>query len=158
MATEYGLRLRAARKRAKMTQIEASKASGIPQSTISTSERESHGSSETPVYAKLYGVDAHWLATGEGEMLPVSSKVEASNVTALPAPALRSLDDVLAELQTVVDGLSPLLQDAGRAVLIKWINGQASRGDAVATLEGLRQASATPVAGGGSGTEKQRAA
>ena len=158
MATEYGLRLRAARKRAKMTQIEASKASGIPQSTISTSERESHGSSETPVYAKLYGVDAHWLATGEGEMLPVSSKVEAYNVTALPAPALRSLDDVLAELQTVVDGLSPLLQDAGRAVLIKWINGQASRGDAVATLEGLRQASATPVSGGGSGTEKQRAA
>lgn len=69
MATEYGLRLRAARKYAKMTQIAASKASGIPQSTISTSERESHGSSETPVYAKLYGVDAHWLATGEGEML-----------------------------------------------------------------------------------------
>ncbi len=69
MATEYGLRLRAARKHAKMTQTEASKASGIPQSTISTSERESHGSSETPVYAKLYGVDAHWLATGEGEML-----------------------------------------------------------------------------------------
>ena len=158
MATEYGLRLRAARKRAKMTQIEASKASGIPQSTISTSERESHGSSETPVYAKLYGVDAHWLATGEGEMLPAGSQVEASNVTALPTPALRSLDDVLAELQTVVDGLSPLLQDAGRAVLIKWINGQASRGDAVATLEGLRQASATPVSGGGSGTEKQRAA
>lgn len=103
-------------------------------------------------------VNPHWLATGEGEMLPAGSQVEASNVTALPTPALRSLDDVLAELQTVVDGLSPLLQDAGRAVLIKWINGQASRGDAVATLEGLRQASATPVAGGGSGTEKQRAA
>lgn len=80
MATEYGLRLRAARKHAKMTQIEASKASGIPQSTISTSERESHGSSETPVYAKLYGVDAHWLATGEGEMLPAGRQVEPSNV------------------------------------------------------------------------------
>lgn len=79
MATEYGLRLRAARKHAKMTQIEASKASGIPQSTISTSERESHGSSETPVYAKLYGVDAHWLATGEGEMLP-AGRTEGSNV------------------------------------------------------------------------------
>lgn len=83
------------------------------------------------------------LSTGEGEMLPAGSKVEASNVTALPAPALRSLDDVLAELQTVVDSLSPLLQDAGRAVLHKWLDGQASRGDAVATLEGLRQASAS---------------
>lgn len=84
MATEYGLRLRAARKHAQMTQVEASKASGIPQSTISTSERESHGSSETPVFAKLYGVDAHWLATGEGEMVPAGGRVEASNVT--PAP------------------------------------------------------------------------
>jgi len=82
------------------------------------------------------------LATGEGEMLAAGGRIEASNLTALPAPTPRGLDGVLAELQTVVDGLSPLLQDAGRAVLIKWMNGQASRSDAVATLERLQQASA----------------
>ena len=84
MATEYGARLRTARKYAKLTQIQASKASGIPQSTISTAEREGYGSADTPVYAKTYGVDAHWLATGEGQMLPYGGKAEASNV--IPAP------------------------------------------------------------------------
>ena len=140
MATEYGLRLRAARKYAQMTQIEASKASGIPQSTISTSERESHGSSETPVFAKLYGVDAHWLATGEGEMAPTGGRVEASNVVALPPS--RRIVDTLDELQAVVGQLSPLLQDAGRSVLHKWMDGQVSAAEAAATLEGLLQASA----------------
>ena len=123
-----------------MTQVEASKASGIPQSTISTSERESHGSSETPVYAKLYGVDAHWLATGEGEMLPTGSRVEPSNIVTLP-PA-RRIVDTLDELQAVVGQLSPLLQDAGRSVLHKWTDGQVSAAEAAATLEGLLQASA----------------
>lgn len=80
MATEYGLRLRSARKHAGMTQVQASKASGIPQSTISTAEREGHGSADTPVFAKMYGVDSHWLATGEGEMLPAGSRSEPSNV------------------------------------------------------------------------------
>ncbi len=83
MATEYGKRLKAARLRAGMTQVKASVLSGIPQSSISTSERESHGSADTPVFAKLYGVDSHWLATGEGEMLP-QQRTEASNV--VPAP------------------------------------------------------------------------
>ena len=80
MATEYGLRLKSARKHAGMTQVQASKASGIPQSTISTAEREGHGSADTPVFAKMYGVDSHWLATGEGEMLPAGGRSEPSNV------------------------------------------------------------------------------
>lgn len=69
MATEYGQRLRAARKHAGFTQEEAGKRTGIAQSTISTAERVGNGSADTPVYAKAYGVDAHWLATGEGTML-----------------------------------------------------------------------------------------
>jgi SOS-response transcriptional repressor LexA len=84
MATEYGTRLKSARKHAGLTQVQASKASGIPQSTISTAEREGYGSADTPVFAKMYGVDSHWLATGEGEMLPAGGRVESSNVT--PAP------------------------------------------------------------------------
>lgn len=82
MATEYGARLRAARKHAGLTQVEASKKTGIPQSTISTAEREGQGSADTPVYAKAYGVDAHWLATGDGDMLQVTAtRVKLSGVT-----------------------------------------------------------------------------
>lgn len=157
----YGSRLNAALERKKRSRADLAKAIGrTPQAIgqVINGMTKALTAANNSLAAIYLDVNPHWLATGEGEMLPAGSQVEASNVTALPTPALRSLDDVLAELQTVVDGLSPLLQDAGRAVLIKWINGQASQGDAVATLEGLRQASATPVAGGGSGTEKQRAA
>lgn len=76
MATEYGSRLRTARKLAGLTQTDLGTKTGIPQSTISTAEREGHGSSETPVYAKALGVDPHWLATGEGEMLAVAPNAQ----------------------------------------------------------------------------------
>lgn len=78
MATEYGNRLRIARKKAGLTQIELSKVTGIAQSTISTAEREGYGSGETPVYAKVCGVSALWLATGEGPMEPVTA---TANIT-----------------------------------------------------------------------------
>lgn len=86
MATEYGTRLKSARKHAGLTQVQASKASGIPQSTISTAEREGYGSADTPVFAKMYGVDSHWLATGEGEMLPVGGSVGAVTVSESSLP------------------------------------------------------------------------
>lgn len=68
MTSEYGTRLRTARKHAGLTQAELSKATGIAQSTISTAERVGNSSGDTPVYAKACGVDAHWLATGQGAM------------------------------------------------------------------------------------------
>lgn len=52
MTTDYGKRLRAARKHAELKQVELSKLTGIPQSTISTAERLGNGSAETPIYAK----------------------------------------------------------------------------------------------------------
>jgi transcriptional regulator with XRE-family HTH domain len=67
MATEYGKRLRSARKEAGLTQVGLSELTGIPQSTISTAEREGHGSSDTSTYALFCGVNPHWLATGEGD-------------------------------------------------------------------------------------------
>lgn len=69
MATKYGIRLKAARKHAKLTQIKLSEITGIPQSTISTAENFGNGSTETTVYAMACGVNAHWLATGDGSML-----------------------------------------------------------------------------------------
>jgi len=67
MATEYGKRLRSARKEAGLTQVKLSELTGIPQSTISTAEREAQGSSDTSTYALYCGVSPHWLATGEGD-------------------------------------------------------------------------------------------
>lgn len=73
MATEYGQRLRAARKYAGLTQEQLRDKTGIAQSTISSAERDGLGSAETPVYAKACGVSALWLATGEGEMVPTQA-------------------------------------------------------------------------------------
>jgi len=75
--TEFGERLWSARKHAGLTQKQVEKLTGIPQSTSSTAERAGDSSTDTAVYAKLYCVNAHWLATGEGDMLD-------SNVT--PGP------------------------------------------------------------------------
>jgi transcriptional regulator with XRE-family HTH domain len=69
MATEYGKRLRAARKYAGLTQVQLAEKSGSPQSSISTAEREGYGSTETAVYANICGVNAVWLTNGSGEML-----------------------------------------------------------------------------------------
>jgi len=104
MATEYGSRLRAARKHAQLTQMGLSEKTGVPQSTISTAERLGHGSAETPIYAKACGVDSHWLATGDGEMLqaPETSNDVFNVMTARESDLLynfRSLtDDDQAEL------------------------------------------------------------
>jgi SOS-response transcriptional repressor LexA len=100
MATEYGSRLKKARNHAGMTQMQASAKTGIPQSTISTAEREGHGSGDTPVYAKTYGVDAHWLATGEGEMLPSHDLIrEAANISPGPDIKGRGSYPVLTDIQ-----------------------------------------------------------
>lgn len=134
-----------------------SKKSGVKVGTISAIEmRESRRSQFAPQLAVAFGLTVEQLMAddvsaclspasgglGEAESNQVTGAPEESNVTVMPAPAPRGLDGVLAELEAVVDGLSPLLQDAGRAVLVKWLNRQASRSDVVATLEGLRQASA----------------
>lgn len=71
MATEYGRRLKQARTEAGLTQKELSSRTGIAQSTISTAEREGHGSADTPIYALACGVTALWLANGDGPKHPV---------------------------------------------------------------------------------------
>lgn len=58
----------------------------------------------------------------------------------LPYAPKRGLSSVLTELQTVIDdGLPPLLQDAARMVLSKWLHGQASLAAVVAAIEGMQQ-------------------
>lgn len=142
-------RLRYAREQKGWTQTQLAVAADVSQGTIGNIEsgaRQSKGS--LPKISKALGISHDWLADGEGEMLPTGSKVEASNVTKLPAPVARGVTDTLAELQAIVDGLSPLLRNAGRSVLHQWLDGQTNLADVAATLEGLQQASAgaTPAA------------
>lgn len=68
MATDYGSRLQKARKAKGLTQVQLSKLTGIPQSTISTAETDGQGSAETAVFAEALDVHPVWLATGKGEM------------------------------------------------------------------------------------------
>lgn len=74
--------------------MQASKATGIPQSTISTAEREGFGSPDTPVYARAYGVDAHWLATGEGEMLADQNLIRSGDNVS-PGPSITGMVPIL---------------------------------------------------------------
>lgn len=89
MSTDFGNRLRAAQKHAKKTQQQVAKEVGMGQGTLSELMKIGTGSAFTTQIAKACGVDAHWLATGEGEMLlaPIAT---GKPVTALgnvtPAP------------------------------------------------------------------------
>lgn len=69
MATDYGNRLRAAVKHAKLTQKGLASKVGVAQGSISELMSIGHGSAYTVQFAAACGVNAHWLATGEGEML-----------------------------------------------------------------------------------------
>lgn len=65
----YSQRLKAARKHAKLTQAELSKAVGITQTSISDLERgKSASSTFSASIARICGVSALWLETGEGKM------------------------------------------------------------------------------------------
>jgi len=67
--TSYGHRLAAARALKNVTQHQLSKLSGVSQATIGSAESTGRGSLHTAQFAKILGVDAFWLATGEGQMV-----------------------------------------------------------------------------------------
>ena len=75
MATDFGTRIKTARKHAKLTQVQLAAAVGLKQSTISEAESTAFTSSYTAQIANACRVNAHWLATGEGDMLAGTSLV-----------------------------------------------------------------------------------
>jgi len=113
MATEYGNRLRQARKHAGLNQTQLAKKTGLAQSTISSAERLGNGSTDNAVYAKACGVSAHWLETGDGEMLattgtaaltPPPPSVTASATNQAVAPWLtEQCRSIMAMLATLPD-------------------------------------------------------
>ncbi|QDC04722.1 helix-turn-helix transcriptional regulator [Pseudomonas sp. SWI7] len=101
----YSQRLKAARKHAKLTQAELSKAVGITQTSISDLETGKSASSTFGAsIARICGVSALWLETGEGSMTeqgqghgpsdarsndPKSN--ETINIEGLPAPLAQKI-------------------------------------------------------------------
>jgi transcriptional regulator with XRE-family HTH domain len=74
MKSEFGQRLIEARKYAKLTQVQLSKAVGATQASISGLEMAGKGSALTPAIAEKCGVSVNWLAYGIGEMLAKNQK------------------------------------------------------------------------------------
>lgn len=88
MATEFGKRVKAARKHRKLAQHQLARAVGVSQGTVSEMETEFHSSSYTAQIAEVCGVSAHWLATGEGEMLPsiTTAQIRMTGIDPSPPP------------------------------------------------------------------------
>ena len=114
--------------------MQLSKRTGIPQSTISTAEREGHGSRETPVYAHACGVSALWLANNTGAMIDEQIALPASAVVAIEPAAnhLTSLDWLLNQITDPLERRK--VSHRAAAIILDAINGVA-------------QASATPQTG-----------
>ena len=68
MNTEFGKRLKEARKHGGFTQAQLAKKVGIGQSTIAELERIGNGSSHATAIAAVCRVSPFWLANGSGEM------------------------------------------------------------------------------------------
>jgi phage repressor protein C with HTH and peptisase S24 domain len=116
MSTEYGNRLKAAQKHAGLTQKDLAKRVGMGQGTLSALMSEGHGSSFTVQLASTCGVSPHWLATGEGEMLPraYTLKAETGYMTS-------TVNSAHMELSNVED--APQLMGARRVPVVGQVQG-----------------------------------
>lgn len=70
MPTDYGQRLKLARKRAGVSQVDLVRIAGCSQGNVSKVERSENGvgSEFTVHFAIALNISALWLATGQGEM------------------------------------------------------------------------------------------
>lgn len=69
MTTEFGARLKKARKHAGFTQVQLAKRVGIGQSTLAELEKTGQGTSHAVAIAQACRVSAKWLTSGDGDML-----------------------------------------------------------------------------------------
>lgn len=74
MNSEFGQRLKEARKHGGLTQVQLAKKVGIGQSTIAELERSGNGSSHVAAIASVCRVSPLWLASGAGSMLDGTEK------------------------------------------------------------------------------------
>lgn len=162
MSTEYGKRLRAARHYAGLTQVQLSKQTNVPQSTISSAERLANGSAETAIYAQACGVNVMWLATGHGDMLGathITAEATGNNNTLVTgqgntlvnnAAPLSAKDHAgvyqvahgqLRNVERILASLHPTVAQSGRDVLVRWAKGELDTDSAGNTLDALAHVS-----------------
>lgn len=91
MNTDFGKRLKEARKHAGLTQQQLARKVGIGQSTIAELERSGLGSSHVTAIAVACGVSPFWLADGKGSML--------SEANTSPGPEMKGMYPLLSEVQ-----------------------------------------------------------
>lgn len=106
MNTEFGLRLKQARKAAKMTQASLAKKVGIGQSTIAELEKTGNGSSHAPTMAAALNCSALWLATGQGEMASeIDKNVRPAQIGMRPYPVISHIQ--AGALKEITDPYGP---------------------------------------------------
>lgn len=91
MTSDFGKRLKEARKHGRLTQMQLAKKVGIGQSTVAELERSGSGSSHVTAIAAACGVSPFWLADGKGAMLP-----EANTS---PGPEVKGVYPLISEVQ-----------------------------------------------------------
>ena len=108
--TPFADRMQIARKRIGLTQSEVAERLGLTQPTVSVLEINGERSAYLPAFARLYGVDVHWLYDGEGDMMRGTGRrfsVEAEDL----ARKLDSIKDP--DVKRRVYALSQLVADLG---------------------------------------------
>jgi len=114
---EFAKRLRESRKAAKLSQIQAAKAGRKTQPLISGLEKgEYETSGHVAALARVYGVDAHWLATGKGkpELPKFDSNVVPAEIGKTRIPLLNYVQaGIFTDMGTNFDieGMEYLLTD-----------------------------------------------
>lgn len=101
--TDFGRRLRECREAAGLSQPALGKLVELSQSTISELEASGHGSPAVTRMARALRVDAHWLATGEGQREPLSCPLSSAvqhTISKLPHDQLARLE---AQLRVQLD-------------------------------------------------------
>ncbi|MGJ7529825.1 S24 family peptidase [Variovorax sp. GB1P17] len=87
-----------------MSQVDIAKVVGISQGTYAQAEKSGQGSAFTTQLAAATGVNADWLATGQGEMLQARSSSEEFDLDA--HPDLERIRKVKLRLQAGVNGFA----------------------------------------------------
>lgn len=130
MSSEFGKRLKLARERAGLTQPQLASLVPMAQSTLASAESGGDGSRLTARLAHHCGVDAYWLATGEGSMLgPLHEPAGRYQ-----APAEPDLAAALRVVLRALVGISPMRWAAVRSQLDHITANPASLDDAAREL------------------------
>ena len=124
--SDFGARLHASRKLAKLTQAKLAARAGLSQSNIAELEKSGNGSSATTALARATGVNAEWLSDGTGEMLSTGAPQEASHRASSP--------DVLGALEILGEAIDSMTDPESKRAAIETLKTFVSNPGACAGL------------------------